>query len=80
MRYRHASRRSRPTGCLLGGLAGVVLVSVLWPHQVLQSDWIWLLGLLAGAVVGVLIQALVHQVLASSTRHALGTRLLARHH
>ena len=71
MRYRQRLPRSRPPGCLLGGVAGYVLVSLVWPHRVLHSDWVWMLGLLAGAVVGVLVQALVYRLVLVSARRGL---------
>lgn len=51
-----AARRSRPYGCLVGGLAGLLVVSLLWPAAALRADSLWLLGVLAGAGVGFLAQ------------------------
>ena len=78
MQDRSSTRHSRPTGCVLGGLAGVGLVSLCWPHLALATDAVWLLGLLTGAGAGVLVQALVHGLLVVSRRDRPGTRLLAQ--
>ncbi|HEX5505836.1 MAG TPA: hypothetical protein VFW96_24680 [Thermomicrobiales bacterium] len=51
-----AARRSRPYGCLLGGLAGLLAVSLLWPAAALRADSLWILGALVGAGVGFLAQ------------------------
>jgi hypothetical protein len=62
LKSRRAGRRWPPHGCLLGGLAGVILVTAAWPTVALAREWLWILGVVVGAGAGVVIQGLVHRV------------------
>jgi hypothetical protein len=61
--FRRTVRRWPPYGCLLGGLAGVILVTAIWPTVALAREWLWIAGVVVGAAGGVLIQGLVRVVL-----------------
>jgi len=74
--FRHPVRRWPPSGCLLGGLAGVILVTAAWPTVALAREWLWIVGVVVGAASGVLIQLLVHTLLLVWRRLRLVSRAL----
>jgi len=68
---RRVGRRWPPYGCLLGGLAGVILVTAVWPTVALAREWLWIAGVVLGAAGGVVIQGLVRGLLVwARSRHA----------
>ena len=75
---RHTVRRWPPYGCLLGGLAGVILVTTVWPTVALAREWLWITGAVAGAAVGVVIQLLVHAFLLAWRRPRLASRAVTK--
>ena len=75
---RHAVRRWPPYGCLLGGLAGVILVTAAWPTVALAREWLWIVGVVVGAASGVLIQLLVHALLLVWRRPHLASRAVTK--
>jgi hypothetical protein len=60
---RRVVRRWPPSGCLLGGLAGVILVTAVWPTVALAREWLWIAGVVVGAAGGVVVQALVREIM-----------------